>query len=441
MSYKIIDLPALGRPFNATDIIEVSANGTGSYKANIGNFTLGGENYIFVNSNGTPAENGAAVKSAYTAAQAMTPNGNPSSTANRIVILLAPGYYSFNEAVDGPFLINTAYIDFVSLSGNRDVYFSSIQVKSPSGNDTDIVLIGIDTTVNNYYSHAAFAIASIAAPNEKIIVKNCKGGLYSFSSFSSGFQGLYENCEASAYSFCSTGDASTPPIGITSYATGNFVNYGNIINCTALEYSFVSGIDVPAGTISNYGTIKDCISVDAVNSFCYSEFRALNAGTIKNCNSGDYSFVTVNDSIGTGMASNTGAIMNCTVAGSGMCLYGGGSISPTASYNLGMISSCTASYGSSATYAFATSIAYNGNNAGVILNCYLDGSGFCGPNGINSGYIIECTAMDSSFCSGSPTSNSGQILRCTLIDWVFTVGATGGGRVVLGIDTTGVVNF
>jgi hypothetical protein len=46
MSYKIIDLPSLGRPFNATDIIEVSADGTGSYKANIGNFTLGGENYI-----------------------------------------------------------------------------------------------------------------------------------------------------------------------------------------------------------------------------------------------------------------------------------------------------------------------------------------------------------------------------------------------------------
>ena len=42
MSYKIIDLPALGRTFNATDIIEVSADGTGSYKANIGNFTLGG---------------------------------------------------------------------------------------------------------------------------------------------------------------------------------------------------------------------------------------------------------------------------------------------------------------------------------------------------------------------------------------------------------------
>jgi hypothetical protein len=178
------------------------------------------------------------------------------------------------------------------------------------------------------------------------------------------------------------------------------------------------------------------------NSFCYSEFRAQNAGTIKNCNSGDYSFVATNDAIGTGMASNTGAIMNCIIGGSGMCVYGGSSISPTASYNLGMISSCTASYGSSPSYAFATSIGYNGNNAGVILNCYVDGSGFCGPDGINAGYIIECSAIDASFCSGSPSGNSGQILRCTLIDWAFTVGTpTFPGRVVLGIDTTGVVNF
>jgi hypothetical protein len=443
MSYKIIDLPALGRPFNTTDIIEVSANGTGSYKANIGNFTLGGTNYIFVNANGTPAQNGAAVKSAYTAAQAMTPNGSAISAINRIVILLAPGYYSFNEAVDGPFTVDQSFIDLESLSGNTDVYFSSIQVYAGTlifG--LDVRLVGIDTTKNNYYTHGAFAIASIGdAGSENIIAKNCVGGDYSFSSFSKGFYGIYDNCVGGNYSFCSTGDG-TAPAGITSIATGNFLSYGTIKNCTAGLLSFVAGINsvsVPAGTITNYGLIENCTAVG--NSFCYSEFRAQNAGTIKNCNSGGDSFVVTNDAINTGMASNTGAIMNCIVGGSGICLYGGASISPTASYNLGMISSCSA-YGSSPTYAFATSVGYNGNNAGVILNCYVDGSGFCGPDGINAGYIIECSAMDSSFCSGSPSSNSGQILRCTLIDWVFTVGApTFPGRVVLGIDTTGVVNF
>lgn len=442
MSYKIIDLPALGRQFNTTDIIEVSANGTGSYKANIGNFTLGGTNYIFVNANGTAAQNGTALKTAYTAAQAMTPNGVAISAGNRVTILLAPGYYSFDEAVEGTFVINTAYIDFVSLSGNRDVYFSSIQVEIPSGNDIDIVLIGIDTTVNNYYSHAAFAIASSAAPNEKIIVKNCKGGNYSFSSFSSGFKGLYENCEASAYSFCSTGDASSPPIGITSSASGNFSNFGNIINCTALEYSFVSGVAVPAGTISNYGTIKDCISVDALSSFCYSEFRAANYGLIENCGGGDYSFCAVADYVNTGQSTNNGRIINCTVYGNGICIYGGASPLSISAYNLGTISNCQAFSAGTAI----SSIVINGGipagtNAGSILNCYVDGNGFCGSDGQNFGNIIECTAVDTSFCSDYPLGNGGQILRCTLLDWAFTVGPTGGGRVVLGIDTTGVVNF
>lgn len=441
MSYKIIDLPALGRQFNATDIIEVSANGTGSYKANIGNFTLGGENYIFVNSNGTSEENGAAVRAAYTAAQAMTPNGNPISTINRVTILLAPGYYSFNEAVDGDFLINTSNIDFVSLSGNRDVYFSSIQVKSTLSQQINIYISGIDITKNAYYPHAAFAIASSGGIEENIVVKNCIGGDYSFSSFSRSFRGLYENCNAVNYSFCSTGDAASPPAGIESTATGNFENYGNIINCKASNYSFVSGINVPAGTIANYGTIKNCTS-DAA-SFCYSEFRAQNSGVIENCEGGDYSLCAVADFVNTGQSTNNGRIINCTVYGSGICIYGGANPLAISAYNLGTISNCQAFVAGAAISAIVINGGLPaGTNAGNILNCYVDGAGFCGSDGVNSGNIIECTALEISFCSGNPTGISGQILRCTLLDWAFTVGTpSGSGRVVLGIDTTGVVNY
>jgi hypothetical protein len=406
-----------------------------------GSFKLQGTNYLSVLADGTPNQNGIAVKSAYAAAQAMTPNGNPISATNRVVILLAPGYYTFKELSEGPFTVDQSFIDFVSLSGSTDVYFSSIQVDS-TGGGIDVFLSGIDTTKNNFYTHAAFAITTKAGVDENIVVTNCVGGDYSFSSFSQGFKGSYTSCVGGNYSFCSVGDGTTPS-GITAFSvTGSFLSYGTIKNCTAGIISFVTGVNsisVPAGTITNYGLIENCTAVG--NSFCYSEFRAQNAGTIKNCNSGGDSFVVTNDAINTGMASNTGAIMNCIVGGSGICLYGGASISPTASYNLGMISSCSA-YGSSPTYAFATSVGYNGNNAGVILNCYVDGSGFCGPDGINAGYIIECSAIDASFCSGIPSGNSGQILRCTLIDWAFTVGTpTFPGRVVLGIDTTGVVNF
>jgi hypothetical protein len=419
----------------------VSANGTGSYKANIGNFTLGGTNYIFVNANGTPAQNGAAVKSAYTAAQAMTPNGSAISAINRIVILLAPGYYTFNEAVDGPFTVDQSFIDFESLSGNPDVYFSSIQVLSTFASTKEMTLIGIDTTKNKYYSHGAFAISSAGNAGEKIIVKNCVGGDYSFSSFSRGFRGLYDNCVGGNYSFCSTGDG-TAPAGITPIVTGNFQNYGAIKNCTAGLFSFVAGINsisTPAGTIINYGTIENCTSTDD-NSFCYSEFRAQNAGVIKYCTSGIFSFVATNDAINTGNSVNTGSIINCTVTGSGVCVYAGASIANTSANNSGFISNCTV------TGAGGYGLVVNdgiliGLNSGQILNCYIDGVGFCGESGQNQGLIIECTASGESFCNNNPSGIFNDILRCTLLDDTFTVGATGGGRVVLGIDTTGVVNF
>jgi hypothetical protein len=438
MSYKIIDLPALGRPFNATDIIEVSANGTGSYKANIGNFTLGGENYIFVNTNGTPEENGAALKSAYLYAQTLTPNGNPISSVNRVIILLSPGYYSFNESIDGPFTVDQSYIDLESLSGNTDVYFSSIQVLSTFASPKEMTLVGINTTKNNFYSHGAFAIASAGNAGENIIVKNCIGGDYSFSSFSRGFRGLYDNCVGGSFSFCSTG-FSPAPTGITSISTGNFQNYGTIKNCTAGDFSFVTGSDTPAaGTIVNSSYIENCKST-GVNSFCFSSFRAQNSGVIRNCEAADgYSFCATNDTVGTGASTNTGAIINCELYSSGFCIYAGSSGINDTAKNAGLISGCY----SSGTQAFVVNDAAGvGNNQGTIKDCFMTGQGFCGALGINSGIISNCTAQDSAFCSANPLGNSGQILRCTLLDWAFTVGTTGGGRVVLGIDITGVVNF
>jgi len=436
MSYKIIDLPALGRPFNATDIIEVSANGTGSYKANIGNFTLGGENYIFVNSNGTAEENGQAVRDAYALAQTLTPNGNPLDYNNKVIILLAPGYYSFNEAVDGPFVINKDWIDFESLTGSRDVFFSSIQVDSQSPGII-VNISGIDTTKNNYYPHAAFAVTTSAGPNENVNISNCRGGDYSFSSFSNAFTGTYNNCIGGKCSFCSTGDDITPPAGIISTADGNFDNYGNISNCTAQTYSFVSGLDVPAGAINNYGRITNCNG--ELGCFCYSSWRAYNYSFIQNCTAGDYSFCASSDTIGTGRSSNTSSIINCKAYGNGICVYGGGNFDPTAAINTGLISGCYATGESSFVIIDGLGV---GTNQGNIRDCYTEEQGFCGSDGFNSGKIINCTARDYSFCSSIPSNNSGQILRCTLLEWVFTVGTPSGtGRVVLGIDTTGVVNL
>lgn len=440
MSYKIIDLPDLGRVFNATDIMEVSANGAGSYRVNIGNFTLGGENYIFVNSNGTPTENGQAVKDAYVAAQAMTPNGAALSATNRVVILLAPGLYDFDEATYGPFQINTSFIDFQSLSGERDVYFSSIDVVSyPAG--IDARFSGIDTTVNSYYAHKSFAICTSGTVNENIIAKNCKGGAYSFSSFSAGFRGLYEDCEADYLSFVSTGDGFVAPIGITSSGAVNIDNYGTIKNCIATGgssfcSSFLFGLP---SIVTNYGTIDGCQSLGA-QSFCFGPYRSANTATIINCRSINYdNFVAVDyDNIGTGGAVNTGLIDNCIVTGStSFVMYLG--VLAGAATNSGSIFNCKAFGGASFVVDPAPRI---GTNSGTISNCFMSTStGFCGDSGTNNGVINECVSQANSFCKSSPSTINGDILRCTLRGDSWTTGATGGGRVVLGIDSTGVVNF
>ena len=45
------------------------------------------------------------------------------------------------------------------------------------------------------------------------------------------------------------------------------------------------------------------------------------------------------------------------------------------------------------------------------------------------------------FCCDNSAGIVDDICRCTMLNDTFTVGATGGGRVVLGIDNTGVVNY
>lgn len=446
MSYKIIDLPALGRQFNATDIIEVSANGTGSYKANIGNFTLGGTNYIFVNANGTPAQNGAAVKTAYTAAIAMTPNGVAKSATNRVVILLAPGYYTFNEAIDNQFIVNQNYIDFESLSGEIDVYFSSIEVRSTFPG-INVRLSGIDTTKNNYYTHAAFAVSTSGDPSENIIIKNCVGGQYSFSSYSSGFYGVYENCTATDYSFGSTGNGLIPPMGI--YGIGgafSFTNYGIFKNCTANSYSFCSSNVSMGGTTSNQGIIDRCTATSS--SFCYasSDNRVNNAGTIKDCQSfSSGSFCCVSGGVPTDSAVNSGIISNCISGNNSFCFNNGLYNVTTQAVNFGNIINCSANgnFSFCVSNSSTTPGASLGENWGLISNCnaWNGGNCFVGNLGKNTGIITDCIADSNAFCCDASANINWDIYRCTMINDTFTVGATGGGRVVLGIDTTGVVNY
>lgn len=432
MSYKIIDLPALGRPFNATDIIEVSADGTGSYKANIGNFTLGGENYIFVNSNGTPIENGRSVRDAYTAAQAMTPNGSAKSATNRVVILLAPGYYDFDEGVDGDFIIDQSFIDFESLSGVADVYFSSMNIFS-TGTGKNIRISGIDTTKNSYLSTGPFALYTTGGVNENIYIKDCVGGDYSFGAFSSGFVGTIDTCVAGNYSFGYTADFA--PVGM-SFVGINPTLYGTYKNCIGGNYCFLSSqaLSGGSGQLNNYGTIDNCKA--GSNSFQYSEIDlVINGGIISNCvSTGTKSFCVSEGNFG---VDQSGLIVNCRGTNTSFVVgYAFGN-----AVNSGRIIDCYAT----GISCFCVHMDFPNYciNYGTISDCTATNTtgAFCGVGGAQYGFINNCIAYSEAFCCNTPSGIYSDIYRCTMVSDTFTVAATAGGRVVLGIDTTGVVNY
>ena len=407
-------------------------------------FKLEGTNYLSVLANGTPAENGQAVKDAYALAQTLTPNGNPLSAENRVTILLASGYYDFKEDIYGQFIISSKYIDFISLSGQPDVYFSSIDVISQTvaGFTTcDIRIVGIDTTKNSYYSHGAFGVESSAGPDENIIIKNCVGGDYSFSCFSSGFVGEYNNCTARNFSFCCVGDPSAPAGFYGLFANGNFANFGDIKNCKAEGYSFVVGMwGFSTYTIENYGTIENCEAIKD-RSFVYSLYRAVNYGSIRNCRADLSSFLFVEDSvIGSGATINSGRIEGCRTSDNSFVVYSGGNAAIDSALNQGEIINCQ-SFGKFSSFV-VNMIFGVGNNSGTVSNCISNATdSFCAAYGLNAGYILDCFSSDRSFCSYAPGNIYGDILRCTIVFGTWTTGTTGGGRVVLGIDSTGVVNF
>jgi hypothetical protein len=64
-----------------------------------------------------------------------------------------------------------------------------------------------------------------------------------------------------------------------------------------------------------------------------------------------------------------------------------------------------------------------------------------GGFGENFDIISNCIAGLNSFCCDNPSGIYDDILRCTIMGGTFTVGTTSGGRVVLGIDNTGIVNY
>jgi hypothetical protein len=208
---------------------------------------LSGSNYIFVEANGTPTQNGGYLTASYALAKLTIP-----AITDRFSVLLGPGYYEFNS----DFNIDTEYIDVVSLTGDRDVYITGSNTIVIGADN--VYVRGIDVDTKNFTITGSF-------PNT--IIKNCKGGDESFGGDSTllnafTMAGTFIDCEGGNISFA-----------------GNGFAFGTFINCIGGNNSFGNECD---------GTFKNCVGGD--NSFATQ--GSITGGTLENCTAGNASFAS-----------------------------------------------------------------------------------------------------------------------------------------------------
>jgi hypothetical protein len=268
------------------------------------NFTpLSGSNYLFIEANGTPLQNGLSLSASY----ALAKTSNPTAT-NKFSILAGPGRYLLNSTLE----FDTEYLDVISLTGERDIYITG------SGtifvNTDNVNVRGIDVDTKNFTITGTF-------PNTTI--KNCKGGDYSFggntppvvgSPASPGYAiaSTFIDCVGGDYSFAGLGTAYGSFTGCVggNFSFGSYCD-GTFINCTAGDYSFAYDYDINEGskfvncTAGDYSfaaignimpgaTLNNCIG--GLNSFA----QGINSitGTLIGCILTNGSFNTLNVGLG-----------------------------------------------------------------------------------------------------------------------------------------------
>jgi hypothetical protein len=263
---------------------------------------IGGTNYLFVAANGTPTENAAELQAAYDTLKTMSPSAD-----NRLTLIAAPGEYQFAST----FVLDTEFIDLVSLTGNRDVIFDLVGLTDPFVYDTDTfdildisecLLIDADNVYvkgikgkfylspewDNYWGFGEDYNLPIQLSNNlpNIVVENCEGGPFSFGgdftfNFTKICNGTFVNCSAQDYSFG----------GGCLNVSGNFINCKAIFYGTELSQYLFGGDGSEAsgyfenceggfGSFGTYGSLtgifKDCKGGDIT-------FYGTTSGTLYNC--------------------------------------------------------------------------------------------------------------------------------------------------------------
>tara|TARA_R110000822_G_scaffold114337_1_gene245874 strand:+ start:238 stop:1533 length:1296 start_codon:yes stop_codon:yes gene_type:complete len=299
---------------------------------------LAGTQYVYVAADGPDTANGAELQAAYSTAQTMSP-----SQANPVTIIAAPGTYNLSSN----FIMNTPYINLVSLDGNRSIAFNGLGLNIPSFT-SNIYVKGVDVLYDQFI---------VGDFNDDVIIENCK--CLSSGCFGASGQNVstYIDCEASNGSFSSGGLAG-----------------GTYINCVGGHESF-GGYGTASGTFTNcvggnlsfggYGTAS------GVFTNCVGEYQSFGStnqasGEFINCKSFDDSFG------GGGNAS--GIFINCESTGNG-CFGAFGQASGTFTNCIGTAESFGAFGGATGVYNSCIggnlSFGGNGNLSGQAYYCRL----------------------------------------------------------------------
>ncbi len=450
-----------------------------------------GTYYIIVCAKGTPAENAQEVLDAYTEAQSLTPGPD-----NVISILLSPGEYAFN----GLFVLNTPYINLVTISENRDAIFDRSDVVDPvtlspsvsfayclSLECENVVVSGIQGELRaspNWQTLTGLPSASFKLPINIIdglggayTFENCNGGDVGFGTdetFGSAprlISGTFKNCEGGTLSFAGWGElkgdlfncnAAAASFGYNGFASGNYYDCtGNDEACFGFNGA-ADGTFIRCRVNGSFARDSQCsgIFIDcegSTYSFGGETGAGEASGTFIRCIGADQSFggdntvssgyfkdcVAIDGSFGGNGGTSTGIFINCKAARDSFGGSGGSDAS-------GEFINCIAGQnsfgggGSTASGTFQDCIGLRdsfggdvGTASGTFVNCTADIRSFGGRGGQATGGFNFCNASSDSF-GGDLGNVNGTFHYCTGGNLSFGgTGAIDGGALYFCRLTTG----
>ena len=211
---------------------------------------------VVVETTSNAKTNGVALIAAYTAAKALTPNGEELSATNRACVIIPPGNYDLDHGEDDacvPLTLDTEFVDIIGLTTDRSL--QQIYGTPEAINSGVIVQTADDVHISNLYVKILTEVESVNWDNtdsaayfpstdlSNTVVDNCQFDGQDGNDFEGPrlfsmrmnieYSGTFNNCTGGYGAFGGFGTAS-----------------GTFTNCTGGEYSF-GGFGTASGTFTN----------------------------------------------------------------------------------------------------------------------------------------------------------------------------------------------